>query len=90
MGKNVIKEQTRRYDNKERDSRLENESISERGSYSKKVIQYNNLNTDTPMKHLFTSEEMRPSAKTIFFIKQLAYTYRAFNKNESCKAYIIN
>ena len=32
MGKNVIKEQTRRYDNKERDSRLENESISERGS----------------------------------------------------------
>ena len=30
MGKNVIKEQTRRYDNKERDSRLENESISER------------------------------------------------------------
>ena len=40
------------------------------------------------MKHLFTSEEMRPSAKTIFFIKQLAYTYRAFNKNESCKAYI--
>ena len=42
------------------------------------------------MKHLFTSEEMRPSAKTIFFIKQLEYTYRAFNKNESCKAYIIN
>ena len=40
MGKNVIKEQARRYDNKERDSRLENESISERGSYSKKVIQY--------------------------------------------------
>ena len=40
MGKNVIKEQTRRYDNKERDSRLENESIPERGSYSKKVIQY--------------------------------------------------
>ena len=40
MGKNVIKEQTRRYDNKERDSRLENESISERVSYSKKVIQY--------------------------------------------------
>lgn len=40
MGKNVIKEQTRRYDNKERDSRLENESISERSSYSKKVIQY--------------------------------------------------
>ena len=33
MGKNVIKEQTRRYDNKERDSRLENESILERDSY---------------------------------------------------------
>ena len=42
------------------------------------------------MKHLFTSEEMRPSAKTIFFIKQLAYTYRAFKKNESCKAYYVN
>ena len=37
------------------------------------------------MKHLFTSEEMRPSAKTIFFIKQLA-----FKKNESCKAYWVN
>lgn len=42
------------------------------------------------MKHLFTSEEMRPSAKTIFFIKQLAYTYRAFKKKESCKAYYVN
>ena len=43
-----------------------------------------------PMQHLFTFEEMRPSAKTIYFIKQLAYTYRAFKKNESCKAYFIN
>ena len=42
------------------------------------------------MKHLFTSEEMRPSAKTIFLIKQLAYTYRSFKKNESCKAYWVN
>ena len=42
------------------------------------------------MKHLFTSEEMRPSAKTIYFIKQMAYTYRAFKKNESCKEYFIN
>ncbi len=42
------------------------------------------------MKHLFTSEEMRPSAKTVYFIKQMAYTYRAFKKNESCKAYFIN
>ena len=42
------------------------------------------------MKHLFTSEEMRPSAKTIYFIKQLAYTYRAFKKKESCQAYYVN
>ena len=40
MGKNVIKQQTSRNDNKEPDSRIQNESISERGSYSKKVIQY--------------------------------------------------
>lgn len=43
------------------------------------------------MKHLFTSEEMRPSAKTIYFIKQMAYTYRAFKeKNGACKAYFVN
>lgn len=40
MGKNIIKEQTRRYDNKERGSRLENESITEHDSYCQKVIQY--------------------------------------------------
>ena len=27
------------------------------------------------MKHLFTPKKMRPSAKTIYFIKQMAYTY---------------
>lgn len=43
------------------------------------------------MKQFFTSQEMRPSAKTILFIKQLAYTYRAFKKNEMYpKAYYIN
>lgn len=43
------------------------------------------------MKHIFTSEELRPSAKTIYFIKQLAYTYRALKMNTSYdKAYCIN
>ena len=37
------------------------------------------------MKHLFTSEKKRPSAKTIYFIKKLAYTYRAFDKEESSR-----
>lgn len=43
------------------------------------------------MKHLFTSEKKRPSAKTIYFIKKLAYTYRAFfDKDESQQAYYVN
>ena len=43
------------------------------------------------MKQFFTSQEMRPSAKTILFIKQLAYTYRAFKKNDVYRqAYYIN
>ena len=42
------------------------------------------------MKHLFTSEKKRPSAKTIYFIKKLAYTYRALNNDESRQAYYVN
>ena len=42
------------------------------------------------MKHLFTSEKKRPSVKTIYFIKKLAYTYRAFDKDESQQAYYVN
>ncbi len=42
------------------------------------------------MKHIFTPEEMRPSAKTIFFIKQIAYTYRTMVKNGKCKACYLN
>lgn len=42
------------------------------------------------MKHLFTSEKKRPSAKTIYFIKKLAYTYRAFDKEESQQARIMS
>ncbi len=43
------------------------------------------------MKHIFTSEELRPSAKTIYFIKQLAYTYRSIKMNSSYdKAYCLN
>ena len=41
------------------------------------------------MKHLFTSEKKRPSAKTIYFIKK-AYTYRALNNDESHQAYYVN
>ena len=56
-----------------------------------------NINTNittkknTPMKHIFTSEELRPSARTIYFIKQLAYTYRSLKMNQSYdKAYCLN
>ena len=42
------------------------------------------------MKHLFTSEKKKPSAKTIYFIKKLSYTYRALNNDESHQAYYVN
>lgn len=53
-------------------------------------LEYNNHLNNTPMKHLFTSEKKRPSAKTIYFIKKLAYTYRALNNDESHQAYYVN
>lgn len=42
------------------------------------------------MKHLFTSEEMRPSEKTIRIIKQIAYTYRAIQMNGRYEVYCLN
>ena len=35
---------------------------------------------------IFTLEEMTPSKKTLYFIKQFAYTYRVANN----KAYCLN
>ncbi len=42
------------------------------------------------MKHLFTSEELRPSAKTLLLIKQIAYTYSALKMRGKCQAYCLN
>lgn len=37
------------------------------------------------MKHLLKQGEMRPSAKTIYFIKQIAYHYRSIMQNGKCE-----
>ncbi len=42
------------------------------------------------MTHFFTSEESRPSEKTINFIKQIAYTYRAIKMNGRYEAFCLN
>lgn len=42
------------------------------------------------MKHFFTSEEMRPSERTIQIIKQIAYTYRAMKMNGKYEVYCLN
>ena len=42
------------------------------------------------MKHLFTSEKKRPSAKTIYVIKKLANKKRAFDKDKSKQANYVN
>lgn len=49
-----------------------------------------NIIKQTPMKHFFTSEEMRPSEKTINLIKQIAYSYRAIKLNGRYEAYCLN
>lgn len=46
--------------------------------------------TATPMKHIFTSEEMRPSERTIRLIKQIAYTYRAIKLNGKYEVFCLN
>ena len=42
------------------------------------------------MKHIFTSEEMRPSKRTINIIKQIAYTYRAMQINGKMEVFCPN
>ena len=42
------------------------------------------------MKQYSTSDEMRPSRKTINMIKQIAYTYRAIKMNGSYEAFCLN
>lgn len=42
------------------------------------------------MKHLFTSEEMRPSPRTINIIKQIAYTYRVIKMNGKYEVFCLN
>ena len=42
------------------------------------------------MKQYSTSDEMRPSRKTINMIKQRAYTYRAIKMNGRYEAFCLN
>lgn len=42
------------------------------------------------MKQYSTSDEMRPSRKTINMIKQIAYTYRAIKMNGRNEAFCLN
>lgn len=42
------------------------------------------------MKQYSTSDEMRPSRKTINMIKQIAYTYRAIKMNGCYEAFCLN
>lgn len=41
------------------------------------------------MKH-FTSEELRPSDKTLNLIRQIAYTYRVMRMNGQIEGYCLN
>lgn len=42
------------------------------------------------MKQYSTSDEMRPSRKTINMIKQIAYTHRAIKMNGRYEAFCLN
>lgn len=42
------------------------------------------------MRHIFTSEETRPSDKTISIIKQIAYTYRVMKMNGKYEVFCLN
>ena len=42
------------------------------------------------MKQYSTSDEMRPSRKTINMIKQIAYTYRAIKMNARYETFCLN
>ena len=41
------------------------------------------------MQH-FTSEELRPSEKTLNIIRQIAYTYRTFMIENGMRSYCLN
>jgi len=41
------------------------------------------------MQH-FTSEELRPSEKTLNIIRQIAYTYRTFMTENGMRSYCLN
>ena len=44
---------------------------------------------ESPMEY-FTSEEARPSEKTLNFIRQIAYTYRVLTMNGRTESYCLN
>ena len=59
--------------------------------YNKRIQNNNNsLIATTPMKYIFTPEELRPSKRTIQIIKQIAYTYRAFKMNGKYEVLCLN
>lgn len=43
-----------------------------------------------PMKQYSTSDEQRPSKKTINMIKLIAYTYRTIKMNERYETFCLN
>ena len=44
---------------------------------------------ELPMEY-FTSEEAKPSEKTLNFIRQIAYTYRVLTMNGRTESYCLN
>ncbi|EHG17024.1 hypothetical protein HMPREF9138_00352 [Prevotella histicola F0411] len=42
------------------------------------------------MVKLFTSEELKPSEKTLNIIRQIAYTYRAIKINGKVESFCLN
>lgn len=42
------------------------------------------------MVRIFTSEELKPSEKTLNLIRQIAYTYRVIKINEKMQAFCLN
>ena len=63
---------------------------SNRYYYTEKLKFNYNFKAATPMKHLFTYEEMRPSERTIQIIKQIAYTYRTIKMNGKYEVFCLN
>ncbi|ERJ78373.1 MULTISPECIES: hypothetical protein [Prevotella] len=42
------------------------------------------------MVRIFTSEELKPSEKTLNLIRQIAYTYRVIKINEKMQTFCLN